>query len=180
MYGLVNIAIRDMVIEGYGVKTWDAIRRKAGVEVDNFVSMQDYPDEVTYKLVGAGSAVLDLPTDKILFGFGEYWVPWQKAYGDLMSTTGGTLPDFVENLNDLHVRLALIMPNLKPPRFECTNRSKNSIDLHYFSERPGLAPFVEGVLSGLGQLFQCEVSIDHIATRNSEGADHDIFRLKWQ
>ena len=58
MYGLVNIAIRDMVIEGYGVKTWDAIRRKAGVEVDNFVSMQNYPDEVTYKLVGAGSAVL--------------------------------------------------------------------------------------------------------------------------
>ena len=141
MYGLVNIAIRDMVIEGYRVKTWDAIRRKAGVEVDNFVSMQDYPDEVTYKLGGAGSAVLDLPADKILFGFGEYWVlnTGQKAYGDLMSTTGGTLPDFVEHLNDLPVRVALIMPDLKPPRFECTNRSKTSLDVHYFSERPGLA-----------------------------------------
>lgn len=53
MYGLVNIAIKDMVREGSGDKTWDAIRQKAGVDIENFVSLQNYPDEITYNLVDA-------------------------------------------------------------------------------------------------------------------------------
>jgi len=181
MYGLVNIAIKNMVQEGYGDKTWDAIRQKAGVDIENFVSLQNYPDEITYNLVDAGTAVLGLPADKILFAFGEFWVldTAQKAYGDLMSSSGNDLPDFLENLNDLHVRVSLIMPDFQPPRFECSNQSKNGLDLHYFSERPGLAPFVKGLLSGLGKLFECDISIDQIASKDNASEDHDIFRITW-
>jgi hypothetical protein len=58
MYGLVNKTLEDMVRSRYGDASWDAINRKAGVDVDASISMDAYPDDVTYKLVGAPSEVL--------------------------------------------------------------------------------------------------------------------------
>ena len=55
MYGLVNKAVVDLVVSKFGEDTWNAIKKKAEVDIDVFVSMDGYPDELTYKLVGAAS-----------------------------------------------------------------------------------------------------------------------------
>ena len=55
MYGLVNKAIEDLVVSNFGEDKWEAIKAKAGVDVEVFVSNEAYPDDITYNLVGAAS-----------------------------------------------------------------------------------------------------------------------------
>ena len=53
MYGLVNKAIQDMVIKGHGEEAWKGIRMEAGLDDERIVSLKNYPDSLTFKLVGA-------------------------------------------------------------------------------------------------------------------------------
>ena len=105
MYGLVNKAIADMVRSQFGEETWQEIRQKAAVEDNTFLSMEGYPDDVTHRLVKAGSQVLGLSSAQIMQAFGEFWVQFtaDEGYGELMDMCGDDLPEFLQNLdNPMH------------------------------------------------------------------------------
>jgi hypothetical protein len=51
--------------------------------------------------------------------------------------------------------------------------------LHYFSDRPGLAPMVVGLLEGLAEIFHTSIDIAQVAHRDA-GDDHDRFALHFQ
>jgi len=180
MYGMVNKAIEDMVVMHHGESVWEQIKTQAGVTVDVFMSNESYPDDVTYNLVGAASAVLQLPADQILMGFGEHWVlrTAQQGYGGLMNAAGKTLPEFMRNLPNFHSRVTMIFPKLKPPHFECTDITDRSLTLHYHSHRQGLAPFVVGLMQGLGKKFNTPVTVRQAAVKD-QGAAHDVFEVSW-
>ena len=55
----------------------------------------------------------------------------------------------------------------------------DSLNLHYFSERDGLAPMVVGLLEGLGPLYNVRVGIEQ-TQQKAEGDDHDVFALQFQ
>ncbi|MEI2577471.1 heme NO-binding domain-containing protein [Scytonema sp. PRP1] len=181
MYGLVNKAIRDMVCEKFGEDTWETIRQKAEVEVDTFIGMEAYPDDITHRLVKAASEVLAMPPPEILKAFGEYWVIYtaEEGYGEMMDMAGDNLPDFLQNLDNLHARVGVSFPQLKPPSFECTDVAEESMNLHYRSSRQGLAPMVFGLVGGLGKRFNVEVDITQLRSRE-EGAEHDEFSIKYK
>ena len=69
MYGVVNNAVQSFVLESQGQDAWEKIKNKAGIELESFNSMQSYPDEVTYNLVGAASEILGLDAGIILEEF---------------------------------------------------------------------------------------------------------------
>ncbi len=195
MYGLVNKAIEKMVCSHFDEATWLKIKQKAEFD-EPFVSMESYPDDVTHRLVKAASEILDLSPAEIMKAFGEYWVLFtaQEGYGDLMNMHGDNLPEFLENLDELHARVGVMFPKLQPPSFECEDlegedlegedlegedTGKAAMELHYYSSREGLAPMVLGLVKGLGQRFDTEVEVCHHQKRE-EGADHDTFTLKYQ
>ena len=180
MYGMVNKAVEDMVCSNYSEAVWEKIKLRAGVDVDVFMSNESYSDDITYRLVGAASEVLQLPAEQILIGFGEHWVlhTAQEGYGGLMSAAGKNLPDFLRNLPRFHDRVAMIFPKLQPPRFECTEIEERSLLLHYHSHREGLAPFVVGLMQGLGKMFKTPVTV-RLSEAKADGADHDIFVVTW-
>lgn len=180
MYGMVNRAVEEMVCGRYGEEAWAAIKERAGVEVDVFVSNEAYPDEMTYRLVGAAAAELHLPADQVLEAFGAHWVlhTAQEGYGALMKASGATLPEFLHNLPAFHARVALIYPNLTPPRFQISHPSEDSLHLHYYSHRRGLQPFVRGLLEGLFVLFGVDGRVQLLQARET-GGDHDEFLVEW-
>jgi hypothetical protein len=180
MYGMVNKAVEEMVCLHHGEATWERIKAKAGVDVEVFMSNESYSDDITYQLVGAASEVLHLPAEQILIGFGEHWVlhTAQEGYGGLMKAAGHTLPEFLNNLPNFHARVSMIFPKLQPPHFRCTEITDHSLQLHYFSHRPGLAPFVVGLMKGLGQMFKTPVKVLRKEAKD-QGADHDIFEVNW-
>lgn len=180
MYGMVNRSIQEMVLAAHGPATWEKIKERAGVDVDIFISSEGYPDALTYGLVGAASAELGVPAEDILEAFGVHWVvkTTQAGYADMMAAGGKTLREFLLNLPNFHARLSMIFPHLAPPEFKVDDLGESCLRLHYFSGRPGLAPFVKGLIIGLGQTYKEEPSIQQSAFKN-QGADHDEFIISW-
>lgn len=180
MYGMVNKAVEEMVLAGHGAAIWSEIKHRARVTDEIFISNQGYDDDVTYRLVGAASEVLQQPPEAILHAFGEHWVlnTARQGYGHMMRAGGRTLGEFLGNLPSFHDRVALLYPKLLPPQFEVTDQTENSLHLHYITHRPGLAPFVGGLISGLGKMFGTPARWT-LVTAKAEGGNHDIFRVEW-
>ena len=181
MYGLVNKAVQDLVVTKFGQEKWDEIKLKADTDVEAFVGMSPYPDEVTYKLIGAASEVLGLPADKILEAFGEYWILYtaKEGYAELLDISGSTFVEFLQNMDNLHGRIQLSFPKLKPPSLECSDISEDSMRLHYNTGREGLAPMVIGILKGLAKRFDTPIEVIHDKVRGQEN-DHDEFLVRFK
>ena len=179
MYGLVNKAIEDLVTKDHGDDTWDTITQKAGIEEGGFISMEPYDDQLTYRLVGAASEVLEVPVDALLEGFGEFWTTFtaEEGYGDLLDMSGGSFLEFLANLDDLHVRVGLSFPDLKPPSFTLETIDPSLHKLHYRSGRAGLAPMVIGLIRGLAKRFDVNVETTLVPPDES-GLDHTVFEIR--
>jgi Haem-NO-binding len=174
MFGLVNKGLEDMVCSQYGEEIWEEIKSKADVEIEAFISLDAYPDDITYRLVDAASVVMNIPATDILEAFGRYWILFTatEGYGSLMEMAGDNLPEFLQNLDNLHARVGLSFPNLQPPSFLCSDLEAESLKLHYYSERPGLTPMVVGMLKGLGEKFGTDVDIQ-LTYSKAKGNDHE-------
>lgn len=180
MYGIVNRAIEELIIEKFGLEKWEEIKLKAGFNSEGFMTLKPYPDELTFKLVGAASEILNVPADTLLEAFGEYWILYtaEKGYGEMLNLAGDSFPAFLKNLNMLHGRVSNLMPELAPPQFECINESENSIDLIYRSHRVGMVPMLFGLIKGLGKRFNKEVTILEMENNTSDTSAL-IFHLSW-
>lgn len=180
MHGLVNQAIRDLAVKVGGEPLWSDIKTRAGVDVEVFVSMQAYPDDVTYRLVDAASSALGISAAEMLHAFGKHWILYtaRQGYGAIFEMMGRTLPDFLGNLDAMHARLSLSMPRLRPPSFVCDHVSEGHMRLEYWSHRPGLASMVLGLLDGLAQMYGVSIDVIRGASRDN-GDDHDEFIIAY-
>jgi hypothetical protein len=181
MYGLINRAVKGLVTEEFGLEAWNRIRIRAGIEEEDFISMESYDDSVTYDLVAAATEELQLEASVILEAFGGYWVEYTavEGYGELLNSVGDTLPEFLANLDQMHARVKMAFPDLKPPRFRVSDESEDGLVLHYFSHRPGLAPLVVGLVKGLADRFKRPVTV--VSMRVGEGEDaHDAFQISYR
>lgn len=180
MYGLVNKAIKDLVVSNHGTEVWEEICRRAGFEELEFVGMNPYPDKLTYDLVRYASEVLKADAADILEAFGEYWITYtaDEGYGELMDLSGDTFPDFLANLDMLHQRIRGIMPNLAPPQFNTRNVQENSLELEYYSDRVGLVPMLYGLIKGLGKRFNLTCTVVQIEDKAENGKCH-VFKIDW-
>ena len=178
MYGLVNCAIQDLVTHQFGEEAWERTRNRAGVTMPRFVAMSQYPDAVTYDLVGAASAELNLTPTQVLETFGEWWMRYSAShgYGALMDTFGRDFVEFLSSLNDLHDRLRSLFPRFQPPRLTVEILGPDRLHLHYHSHRQGLTPFVVGLVRGLGHRYHTDVTVELIRPKGPD-ADHDIFLI---
>jgi Haem-NO-binding len=130
--------------------------------------------------VTAASEALGLPEETILEEFGEYWTVYtaEAGYGPLLQFAGTSLFDFLQNLDNMHTRVALIFPELEPPSFWCSEITLQSLRLHYRSARPGLAPLVLGLVKGLGKRFGTPVTVTLDRSRDAT-RDHHQFVVRY-
>ncbi len=113
--------------------------------------------------------------------FGEHWVLYtaREGYGELLSMGGRDLPTFLQNLDNLHTRVGLSFPELRPPSFHCSDLAPGSLRLHYYSTRAGLGPMVLGLVKGLGIMLHQELTITMDRSRD-DGHDHEEFLIIYQ
>jgi hypothetical protein len=177
VYGMINEAMRRLVSETAGEAAWSRIAARADV-AETFASLSYYDDSVTYSLVGAASAELDVSADALLRDFGHYWSTrvGPENYADILGATGTDVVSVLRNLDEMHSRIQLLYPELRPPSFEVTDVDGAEFGVVYRSERQGLAPFVVGLLEGLGDLYGTPAAVEHAAAR-SDDAPFDLFRV---
>lgn len=176
MYGLVNKAAQDFVIDNYDEETCRIIKKKAGITEEAFVSMQAYPDRITYDFVIAASEHLNVGVNDFLEGFGKYWIKFTmvEGYSHLLKLTGRTFPEFLNNLNNMHSQIAQSYTESIPPSFFCEVIDANTFKLEYHSHRQGLAPFVKGLLLGLGERFNIDLDIKYIGKIENKENSHEF------
>lgn len=178
MYGMVNRSFEQYFRDLGGDEAWAEVRRRAQIVDETFVTMAQYPDELSVAILLAGADFLGVEPTVLLERLGEHWLVFAEhaGYGAMMRTTGDTIPGFLQNLDELHARLSLTFPHLQPPRFWCTEVEPATLLVHYSSTRHGLAPFAAGLLRGVGRMFGRVVDVTHVQVRSAE-QDHDVFRL---
>ena len=176
MYGMVNEAARELIVTRFGLAVWRKIREDAGISEDRFVTMETYDDATTFGIVAAAARVLEVSQESVLLSFGEFWILFaqEHGYGELMRASGKDLFEFLSNLDGLHTRLALAFPDFQPPSFRCVSLTKHQVEVHYHSVRQGLAPFVVGLLRGLGAFFSVDLEIEHVK-KKAMNVEHDVF-----
>lgn len=180
MYGIVNKAIEDLVIENFGEAKWHAIKERSGVDIDFFISNEPYDDEITFLLAHAVAAETGLSIDQVFNAFGEWWVLkiGKEKYGGLMAAGGKNLKEFLINLPVFHNRIMMIYPKLTPPEFRISDIQEQQLHVHYFSKRAGLREFVRGLLSGLGKMYNTPLQIELVQEKIGDDG-HEIFKLIW-
>ncbi len=180
MYGIVNKAIQDLVIENFEEKKSEIILERSGIEEDFFISSEPYDDAITFKLAVAVSEEMNMTVSQVLIAFGDWWVvrTTTEKYGGLMKSGGTNLREFLMNLPLFHNRVMLIYPKLTPPEFKVSHISEKSINVHYFSKREGLQEFVQGLIQGLGIMFNTPTTIELLQTR-LVGDSHEVLKVSW-
>ncbi len=171
MYGLVNHGVQTFIVENFGEGDWREICAEAGLAEEHFEGMLTYPDEVTYKLVGIISKRYDMEPAAVLRTFGDYWVDYSAStsVGQLLRFGGQSLTDRLETLNEMHERIKMSMPHLKPPSFEFEEGENGEHKLYYASDRDGLEPMVIGLVEGLGRETGQTVEISQDPAPAEEG-----------
>lgn len=179
MYGLIIEGLREQVTAERGEAVWNEIARRAGTSTIPFVAMQAYDDAIVYSLVEATGAVLGLPPEVVLERFGEHWVAFaaSRGYDSLLDLCGRDLGEFLGQMESLHNRVKLALPNLDPPVMTVARVDTNAIRLRYSSKRQGLAPLLVGIVRGLAKRFNVTVAIAH-EVRRAEG-QADEFLIRW-
>lgn len=189
MYGLINLAIEDAIIERYGTKFWgyikecciDAIGDTDGV----FISRLFYDDEVTYRLIETSERILR--SEKYgyvsqLFGQKFYELVQDSGYEGILRILGGTLKEFLDNLDSFHVHLSTTYSQMKAPSFRCSVNSDNNdvLTLHYYSERHGLEGIVMGMIKAAASDIyhqKIDIKIDKLKDVD-QGINHTEFSIE--
>ncbi len=176
MYGMVNLALHEFISRRYGEAVWQEVKQRAAPGVDHFLTMEQYPDDLIQALMVTASEICGMEITEVMDAIGEYWVEFalHSGYGELLRIIGTTLPETLSNLDNMHTRVSLSFPDLKPPAFWCTDVDEHSLVLHYQSVRDGLAPMIPGTIRGLAAMLNTSATIEQIASREN-GADHDQF-----
>ncbi len=179
MYGMIHKAIRDMVKSNHGEETWAKILKESGADDADFLSLRSYDDSIAYSLVGACSSVLGAPAEDCLEEFGRYWVlvTASQDYGDLMRSYGKDSFGLLEKLNEMHERISSTFTGYKPPNFTVDRLDDSSCKLHYRSIRKGLTPFVIGLVHGLGEFYNENVTINLESTAEENGGEYSVYNL---
>ncbi|KAL6091921.1 hypothetical protein STEG23_014323, partial [Scotinomys teguina] len=154
MYGFINTCLQSLVTEKFGEEMWEKLRASAEVQ-DAFMTYTVYDDIITIKLIQEACKVLDVSMEAILKLFGEYFFKFCKmsGYDRMLRTLGGSLTEFIENLDALHSYLALSYQEMKAPSFRVEGGADGAILLHYYSDRSGLCHIVPGIIEAVAKDF---------------------------
>lgn len=177
MYGMINQAMADLIVERHGEASWHDIVRHAGVAHARFLELDSYDDAITYALVSSAGDVLDVPVDDLLFELGRYWLLYTGSHmwSYLFDLAGNDFLSFLDGLDDLHDRVQTMMPDSRMPQFTVVAATDHFV-LEYRSDRVGLAPMVEGMLVGLQDHFGERWGVERMSRAASDELDRFVLR----
>eukprot|EP01087_Luapelamoeba_hula_P000623 TRINITY_DN10471_c0_g1_i1.p1 TRINITY_DN10471_c0_g1~~TRINITY_DN10471_c0_g1_i1.p1 ORF type:complete len:925 (-),score=149.16 TRINITY_DN10471_c0_g1_i1:62-2758(-) len=187
MYGIIMLVVKDLVVTKYSQKEWERICDEAKCPYD-FVTNERYDDAVVLNLVGAAVKLLNVPQVELIEAIG-YWfiiyIKYSSNYGKLLGMMGSTLPEVLNNVNNMHAHLLKVahFPEITSPTFQITHVKTNSLHLHYTTGDPArgslFCPLVVGLLKSLGDEMNIpQVNVKQIRFK-ARGAPTDVFRIRW-
>lgn len=118
MHGLINRSLERFLSDTYGNDVWLDVVKGAGLGFENFESMFEYDDVLTYAVLDAAAVRLSKTRETMLEDLGTYLVssPKIESLRRLLRFGGVTFVEFLHSLDDLHERAKLAVPELELPK----------------------------------------------------------------
>lgn len=172
MYGMVNNAFRQYVIDRDGESAWKDIVAKAELEVPEFGAMMPYDDSITLAIIATIVSRSGRNIEELLRDVGKFWIAFAKStpFAGLLAMAGSDFETLVGNLDDMHAKIKAILPTLRPPSFACHRRQDGLLEITYQSDREGLFSFVEGIFEGLAADFDQQLEVVDFEPLSSSSA----------
>ncbi|CAE7365088.1 gcy-36, partial [Symbiodinium sp. KB8] len=173
MHGLIHVFFRRFVIQTAGEEIWKKILDKV-ISADReqvFLALTAHPDGLTFAALDTFCALVKQPLPVVLERFGGFFVQHvaEEGYLTFLKSLGGNLFQFLSNINILHHTIerdskAAVFPLFSVKHLDGDPKSEHHVFLlTYGSMRPGLTPFLTGVLTKAAfLLFTCTVDIQDV------------------
>ncbi|MCG8669725.1 MAG: heme NO-binding domain-containing protein [Pseudomonadales bacterium] len=175
MKGAVFIALGDMVSEAHGLNTWLSLLDEV-CDDGVYTATMNYDDERLYRLVEAICSRLKVDASDALKSFGEYLFAALHKSAPIFADSKTTFLDFVESIGSvIHIEVYKLDEKARPPKITVLERTENSADLRYESDRK-LCYLAEGLLKGAAGHYGVEVSVSQTQCMH-EGADSCVLRI---
>lgn len=151
MHGMVNRAFQGFLTATYGVSVWAEVRGQAGLEVEDFEAMLDYPDAMLTGCVHAAAHVLHKPAHAVLEDFGTWLVTDHglEPLRRLLRFSGAGFLDFVQSLEDMGDRGRLVLPDLELPQITLHRGGGSQFRVRARWSVPGGGPILMGALRAM-------------------------------
>eukprot|EP00045_Choanoeca_perplexa_P006488 m.55462 g.55462 ORF g.55462 m.55462 type:complete len:814 (-) comp13653_c0_seq4:234-2675(-) len=151
--------------------------KAAGLSMDvKYTSKQ--PDEETLSILAIAAEVVGVSVEDVLFKVGQHLIPplVSKGYLPVVQSLGETFFIMISNLDTMHANFAQVYPSMVGPMFKAVRNDDDTITVHYYSSRVGIAPFAKGLLDAVATaVYGLSMTIDHLKSREEHG--HDVFHL---
>lgn len=174
MHGLINRVIHRYIREKYGAATWRRVARRAGIQPHRFEGLQRSPDRGTRRLVCHLVRLGQQEERRVLRDLGRFAVshPAATPYVQLLRFGGAGYAGFLGSLEDLPVRLRMLLPGGEVPEFEV---AQTDVGRFYLICRSNLTRFgagLVGLLEGMAEIYETPADIQHLArVEGRQGCD---------
>lgn len=163
MHGLINRSLECFLSDTYGSKLWSDVANAAGLGFENFESMLEYDDALTYAVLDTAAACLCKTRDTILEDLGTYLVSDSRVESlrRLLRFGGVTFVEFLHSLDDLHDRAKLAVPELELPKLTLQGyRATGGFTLHCAGPHKGFGRVLMGLLRAMADDYGALVFLE--------------------
>jgi hypothetical protein len=182
MIGNTNIILQQFATLRYGEDVWSEIMWSAGMKKDAPLKGQAYPDALTYDLIQHLSMAIAQPLRDLLMELGKFQVKeiLHKKYGSIRVFPDGHLLSILRHLPTFHTTLTLLTPHLRMPTYLVRPKGENNVEILYKGDHILDAPYVEGLLRGIIDLYNYGLTAEVAHTYKRTTTDEfDIFNIHW-
>ncbi|EKD71129.1 MAG: hypothetical protein ACD_46C00266G0003 [uncultured bacterium] len=172
MKGIVFTSLGDMIIERYGLETWDNLLSQVNLESGgSYAAGGTYPDTELVALVTTIAKMKNIEVPALLEQFGEYMFPVLAKKYPIFIKKNMSLKDFLKSIDDtIHVEVMKINPDAELPSIKYEEMGPNQLTLLYRSRRK-LCNLAIGLIQGAATHFHTKVKIKQPLCMH-HGSDH--------
>eukprot|EP00055_Hartaetosiga_balthica_P004888 m.13529 g.13529 ORF g.13529 m.13529 type:complete len:755 (+) comp4165_c0_seq2:237-2501(+) len=178
MYGILHQSLIKWVLDqDDGSEILDAVLKMLDYEgkIDEFFVL--YPDEFSEKFVDAVQETTGVDRDTILFESGKNAVGTlvNNGFLDILRTMGDCFYTMLQNLDSIHFNFLASFPEMKIPSITPERMHDDTLQIHFFGQRPGVAMFGMGSIQESAKaLYNLDLQFFHKVKAKSVG-EEDIF-----
>ena len=169
MKGVIVLALREMVIEKFGIDKWKNGLVKAGIGKEPLIMpISNVDDQIFLRVVNSLCEVLNISFIQAADAFGDYWVNVysQKMYRVYYENVK-TAKEFLLKMDSVHVASTKSIPGANPPRFDYEWKDEKILIMKYKSQR-GLIDFMVGLIKGVGKFYKEDLKVTKLGSDKVE------------
>ncbi|MGH1486854.1 MAG: heme NO-binding domain-containing protein [Cellvibrionaceae bacterium] len=169
MKGAVFIAFNQMVEEQVGVDVWERLLDEVNPASGGiYISIEDFPDEELFALVGKLSEISGQPVPVLVESFGCFLFDFLNNKYPLFSESEKDFFSFLESIDGvIHKEVRKLYDNANLPELECDRESNSIMVMRYRSPRK-LCTLAEGLIRGAAKYYSVEYSLDHLTCQHKD------------